>query len=90
MIDPALAKASSPTVTTIAKQLWPTMLFLVVMSLITLFGSYWWTSSIGDKTSAIIAFWMWFISNTVVTGYGVYAFITDTRIQAAKQGISPK
>lgn len=90
MLDPSLVKAASPSVNTIAKQLWPTMLFLVVMSLITLFGSYWWTSSLGDKTSAIIAFWLWFVSNTVVTGYGVHAFITDTRIHAAKHGTSPR
>lgn len=82
-MDPELVKSAleSPTINTVAKQLWPTMLFLVVMSLISLFGAHWWTN--GSPTNSLIAFWFWFVSNTVVTGFGIHALFLDARIHAA-------
>ena len=82
MIEPkaVAALADSKVATTVAKQLWSTMLFLVVMSLISLFGTKWLSSSI-DPISMIISYWMWFIAMIIITGFGLYAFVLDARIQ---------
>lgn len=85
-IDPQLTNnvLNSKAATTIAKRLWPTMLFLVVMSLISLFGAQWWTSKL-DKINMTIAFWFWFVSITAMVGFGIYAFFLDARIQFAQE-----
>lgn len=86
MIDPQVARtiSNSKLGLAIAKQLWPTMLFLVVMSAIVGLGSYWWTTSIGEPISRLISFWIWYIATLVITAYGIYAFFIDIRIQSAK------
>lgn len=76
------ALANSEVATTVAKKLWPTMLFLVVMSIIALLGAKWWSSSL-DKISITISYWMWFIAMMTITGYGLYVFVLDARIQIA-------
>lgn len=64
----------------IAKALWPTMLFIVVMSLLILWGAHWWTSSL-SKVNSTISFWIWFLCSIGAMIYGVWAFIKDTSIR---------
>jgi uncharacterized Tic20 family protein len=86
MIEQQIANSvsNSKVATTIAKQLWPSMLFLVIMSLITLCGSKWLLTGIEEPLIIIIAFWIWFVAMLIITGFGVYVFILDARIQFAK------
>lgn len=79
------ALANSEVASTVAKKLWPTMLFLVVMSIIALLGAKWWSSSL-DPISITISYWMWFIAMMTITAYGLYVFVLDARIQIANSG----
>lgn len=74
----------SETTRVIVKHLWPTMLFLVIMDLIILFGSYWWTHSPYDRVSSTIAMWVWFLSSIAIAAFGVRAFILDAGIKFTK------
>jgi len=71
-------------VETVAKQLWPTMLFLVVMSIISLVGSRWWGANLESQIHMVLSYWLWFVSMMVITGFGVYVFQLDARIQLHK------
>lgn len=78
--------SKSKVLETVVKQLRSPMLFLVVMSLIILFGAHWWTSSL-DVISRTISFWLWFAVTTGITIYGIYILIVDARIRIATQTI---
>lgn len=76
--------SDSKVAQTIAIQLWPTMLFLVVMSIVSLVGAKWWTSDLDNQLHLAISFWAWFIAMLIITGFGVYVFFLDARIQLQK------
>ncbi|SEU04012.1 hypothetical protein SAMN05421676_11578 [Salinibacillus kushneri] len=65
---------------TVAKQLWPSMLFLVVMSVIALFGIHFVSANIENQLHLVFSFWLWFIAMLTITGFGVYVFVLDARI----------
>ncbi|OPA18220.1 hypothetical protein [Bacillus cereus] len=65
----------------IAQRLWPTMLFLVVMSLSTGLAGYWWTASFKNQIHSIIAFYVWFFACLIVLLYGCIAFYKDAKLQ---------
>lgn len=89
-MDPQLAQATanSKVLESAVKHLWPSMLFLVCMSLISLFGGKWWLSSLDSQNSQLIAFWLWFCSVLIVTGFATMIFVQDARIQFAKSNES--
>lgn len=72
--------ANSEAASTLVKKLWPTMLFIIIMSLITLFGGHYWSKDL-DIISITISYWLWFIAVITITGFASYAFILDTGIQ---------
>lgn len=84
-MDPQIVKnlADSKAATTIAKQLWPTMLFLVVMSILTFFGSWLWTKEIGNPIVVVIGYLVWLLTNTVVSAFGIHGLFMDIRIYSA-------
>lgn len=85
MVEPSAVRAiaNSQVGTTVAKQLWPTMLFLVCMSLISLFGGKWWSSSL-DPVSITLSYWLWFAAMLIITAYGVFVFFLDARINLTR------
>jgi hypothetical protein len=67
----------------IVQRLWPTMLFLVVMTVVTNWLAQSWVSNFENEIHSIISFYFWFFSCLVVTIYGVIAFYKDAKIQTA-------
>ncbi|SEB15637.1 hypothetical protein SAMN05421743_12126 [Thalassobacillus cyri] len=87
-MDPqALGKImNSKTTETIAKQLWPSMLFVVVMSLISLIGArYFWVPVLDNQNMINISYIIWFVSMMVIVGLGCYVILLDARIQFFKK-----
>jgi hypothetical protein len=85
-LDPQIISAAanignSDTTKIIFKRLWPTMIFLVVMSLITCGAIYLFNRN--NEVSKLVAFWIWFIVQIVVTSFGLKAFMADARILSA-------
>lgn len=78
----------SEATATLAKRLWPTMLFLIVMSVITAVAAFVFNKN--NETSKLIAFWFWFVGQFVVTGFGIHAFLTDTKILHERNRHSPE
>ncbi|MFF2179442.1 hypothetical protein ACFVT8_23765 [Lysinibacillus sp. NPDC058147] len=81
---------SSPTdaltpkvVTTVAKQLWPSMLFIVVMTLIAITSLYMFRDIL-EPDSIKFAFNAWFATMIIITGYATYVFVIDARVQFNK------
>lgn len=81
----AVTSAASKPATVVAQRLWPTMLFLVVMTLIALFGGRWWTNSIGIPWIGEVSYFIWFAGVIVVLLYGVWAFSVDIRIGSKRK-----
>jgi len=69
---------NSPTAQIIAKRLWPSMLFLVVTSIVMMVGMYIFNRE--DPASRQLAFWIWFVVQIVINAFGLYAFLADIRI----------
>jgi hypothetical protein len=66
-----------------AKQLWPTMLFITVMSGISLLGGIFWASKLEPMWIANASYILWFLGLLIITGFALHAFIIDYRIQLA-------
>ena len=71
----------------IVQRLWPTMLFLVVMSITTGSFAYFWTSSFKNQIHSIIGFYAWFAACILALIYGCLMFYKDGEIQTAKSNI---
>ncbi|WP_058307856.1 hypothetical protein [Gracilibacillus massiliensis] len=80
-LDLADKAANSKVAETIAKQLWLSMLFLVVMSLIVLFGAKWWSSSLESQFLVYSSYLLWFIAMMVITGFKVFILFIDAKMQ---------
>lgn len=71
---------NSPVANTVAKKLWPTMLFIVVMSIIACTGMIIVKDSL-SQTSFTVAFFLWFGAMIIVTAFALYIFVLDARVQ---------
>ncbi|SLK13776.1 MULTISPECIES: hypothetical protein [unclassified Paenibacillus] len=76
------AKALNAEATKIlVTRLRPAMLFLIVMTIITL--SALWIFNEKYSLSMYLGFWTWFIVQLVVISFGLYALLADVRVQMA-------
>lgn len=71
---------NSPTTQTIAKRLWPTMLFIVVMSVISSIGLYVFKGNL-SQNSITFAFFSWYIAMILITCFGAYLLLLDARVK---------
>lgn len=71
---------NSPTTQTIAKRLWPTMLFIVVMSIISSSGLYIFKGVL-NQTSITFAFLSWYAAMLGITVFGAYLLLLDARVK---------
>lgn len=78
LINGAGKAYNSETTKLLVTRLWPTMLFLICMSVITMAAV--WLFNERYSLSMTIGFWAWFLVQAVVTGFGLYALFMDARI----------
>lgn len=71
---------NSQVANTVAKKLWPSMLFIVVMSIIACTGLTLFKDTL-STTSFTFAFFTWFIAMIIITGFATYIFVLDARVQ---------
>ncbi|MFF2016200.1 hypothetical protein [Paenibacillus sp. NPDC058177] len=90
-MDPQLLNAAgkianSPTTETIAKRLWPSMLFVIIMTIIAIGMLAWFTKE--GTSSRSIGFWLLFLLDLALTALGAYVMIMDARILNAQDRIN--
>jgi drug/metabolite transporter (DMT)-like permease len=69
---------NSETTKIVAQRLWPSMLFLIAMALISIFALAFFTES--NTLSRSIGFWIWFSFMMGITVVGCIVFMMDARI----------
>lgn len=70
----------SGVINTVAKSLWPTMLFVSVMSILVMWGlKNVWLPVLESQTTITISFFLWFSANLFILIVGVYLIILDAR-----------
>lgn len=85
IVNGATKALDSETSKILVSRLWPTMLFLIVMSFITMAG----IRIFNEKysVSMYIGFWVWLLTQTVVTAFGLHGLFTDVRILNASDRV---
>jgi hypothetical protein len=78
------------TIRVVITHLWSTMIFILVMTVVTGTGGYLWTAQLHSRLSGLISYWIWFVCTTVVTGFAVWAFVMDARIKMAQPHHHPR
>lgn len=68
----------------IVQRLWPTMLFLVIMTIVSGCMGYWWTGRFTNEIHGIVGFYIWLLACILILIYGCVALYKDTQIQTAK------
>lgn len=82
-MDREITQAAVDTVGVVITHLWSTMVFILVMTVVTFTGGYIWTAELHSRLSGLISYWIWFVCTTIVTGFAVWAFVMDARIKMA-------
>lgn len=88
-MDPQLATGiyNSDTTKIVAKRLWPSMLFLVVMSIISACAIAFFNER--GSLSWTISYWIWFVIFCGVIVVGSIVLMMDARILNSKDRFSP-